>query len=446
MGPGLCPALRNIAAVRVPVKPRIAFQYFPGLFSGRPVLRINVVTDSYKRRAARTVSCFPRPAAVLVSFFNPLKFGCLILLAGFAAALPAAAANRVVAWGDIHYDLTLNWPAAASTTSIAAGDFHSVALDTSGAVTVWGDDRFNQTNLPPALSSATVLAIAAGNIHNLALMPDGTVLAWGPAPGQPGDYGQCAVPAGLQDVIAVAAGAVHSLALKRDGTVAAWGANLNGQCSIPPGLNHVTALAGGMYHSLALLEDGTVVAWGDNRQGQENVPAGLSGVVAIAASGFHSLALRNDGTVVSWGTYGLAQCSVPAGLSNVIAIATGDYHSLALRADGSLVTWGFNTAGQCDLPAGLTNVVAISARGNHSMVLIADPPAAVAAPVLSITSNGDNVVLSWPVSNTSFILQQRSDLQTGGWSDVSATPAVVNAQNLAVISAADKMFFRLRSR
>jgi alpha-tubulin suppressor-like RCC1 family protein len=407
-----------------------------------------VVIDSTEPRAARILKSLLLPGTAVSTVLTRFHLACLTLLAMLFSTGPAAAGNRVVAWGDIQYDLSLSWPAPAdSTMAIAAGDFHSLALDTTGAVSAWGDDRFNQTNLPPGLSSASVAAIAAGNIHNLALLTDGTVAAWGPPPGQSGDYGQCTVPPGLHDVLAVSAGAVHSLALRRDGTVVAWGANFNGQCSIPPGLNRVTAVAGGMYHSLALLDDGTVVAWGDNRQGQRNVPADLTGVTAIAASGFHSLALRSDGTVVSWGTYGLAQCSVPVALSNVIAIATADYHSLALQADGTVVVWGFNTAGQLDIPDGLTNVVGISARGNHNMVLVADPaPALAAAPVLSITPLGGNVLLSWPVSNTSFILQQNSALQPDGWADVPAPAAVVNAQNQMVVPATDKMFFRLRSR
>jgi alpha-tubulin suppressor-like RCC1 family protein len=147
----------------------------------------------------------------------------LVLLVGGLAcvACTAQGADRVVAWGDINYDVTMSPPPpGGGILRIAAGDFHSLALN-SGAIVAWGDDRFNQTNLPDALRSAPASGIAAGNVHNLALMQDRTVIAWGPAPGQSGDYGQCTVPAGLADVIAVAAGAAHSLALKSDGTVMA---------------------------------------------------------------------------------------------------------------------------------------------------------------------------------------------------------------------------------
>ena len=306
-----------------------------------------------------------RPSSWIISLV-------LILVQGHSWARPAAQmVHRVTAWGDLNYAVTLNnVPASQQNVlaQIAAGDFHSLALQNDGSIAAWGDDSFGQVDLPNAIRLQPVIQVAAGNIHSLALLADGTVTAWGPAPGQYGDYGQCTVPPGLGQVAQIAAGAVHSLALRTDGSLSAWGSNLYGQCNAPSSSDMV-AVAGGMYHSVALRPDGTVVVWGDFRHAQTAVPPGLTNVVAIAAGGFHTLALRSDGTVLTWGTYGLAQCSPPIGLSNVVAIATGDYHSLALKTDGTVVAWGFNTAGQCNVPTGLTNVEAIAARGNHSMVL-----------------------------------------------------------------------------
>jgi Regulator of chromosome condensation (RCC1) repeat len=310
---------------------------------------------------------------------------CLALLQGamFGDVASIRAANRIIAWGDVNYDVvasnSTSGPHGPPVAQISAGNFHSVALSGEGNVLIWGDNRFGQTTMPGILQNCRTAEIAAGNVHTLALTHEGAVVGWGPGLGEPGDYGQCAVPSHLGPVSAIAAGAVHSLALTSSGTVCAWGLNMNGQCDVPAGLSNVVSIAGGMYHSLALRADGTVAAWGDNRQGQTNVPEGLHGVIAIAAGGYHNVALRNDGTVVTWGTYGLAQMGIPTNLSNVVAIATGDYHSLALKRDGRVVVWGFNTVGQCNPPAGLANVVAVAARGGHSMVLVYDntlPPTA----------------------------------------------------------------------
>jgi hypothetical protein len=259
--------------------------------------------------------------------------------------LPSAgqAAERLIAWGDINYELQLApGPQPRKADDIAAGDFHSVLLNNDGSVSAWGDDRFGQINVPQTvLRKGSTAAVAAGNVHSLALTRQKTVISWGPTGGRVGDFGQCYVPSGLNRVVAVAAGAVHSLALKEDGTVVAWGANFNGQCKIPLGVRGVVAIAGGMYHSVALKSDGTVVAWGDNR---------------------------------------FAQIPVPDDLTGVIAIATGDHHSLALKSDGTIVAWGFNDAGQLNVPAGLQRVIGIDARGSHSMVLVESKPVVRSAP------------------------------------------------------------------
>src|SRR5204863_545492 len=143
--------------------------------------------------------------------------------------------SRVIAWGDLNYDLSLkNNPQSAqphALAQIAAGDFHSLALKNDGSIVAWGDDSFGQINLPTAIQTQPAIQIAAGNIHSLALLNNGTVIGWGPAPGQFGDYGQCTVPSGLGQVTEIAAGAVHSLALRGDGTLLAWGADFNGQCN-----------------------------------------------------------------------------------------------------------------------------------------------------------------------------------------------------------------------
>src|SRR5207248_2471150 len=97
--------------------------------------------------------------------------------------------------------------------------------------------------------------IAAGYAHALGVKTDGTVIAWGCADF---DHGQCNV-SGQSGVTDVSAGIHHSLILKRDGTVVALGCGiLNGfgdfgQCAVPAGLSGVSAVAAGLTDSLALI-------------------------------------------------------------------------------------------------------------------------------------------------------------------------------------------------
>src|SRR6516225_9718477 len=82
----------------------------------------------------------------------PMSLG----LAFLAAASPALAANRIIAWGDINYDVgACNNNTSSShgppVAQISAGNFHSVALGGDGSVLVWGDNRFGQTSVPQLL-------------------------------------------------------------------------------------------------------------------------------------------------------------------------------------------------------------------------------------------------------------------------------------------------------
>ena len=245
-----------------------------------------------------------------------------------AANRPYLGISMVVAWGENGAGQTAVSAGIVNVVTMAAGQRHSLGLNSDGTLVGWGSSNYGESTVPAGLTSVT--AIAAGDWHSLALKSNGTVVAWGNS----GD-GRTTVPAGLSEITAIAGGGLHSLALKSNGTVVAWGNNGYGQTTIPPGLTAVTAIAAGEHHSLALKSDGTVVAWGNNGYGQVTVPAGLTRVTAIASGYRHSLALKNDGTVVGWGG-----TTVPAGLGGVTAIAGGYQHSLALKSDGTVVGWG----------------------------------------------------------------------------------------------------------
>jgi hypothetical protein len=327
-----------------------------------------------------------------------------------AGALAIASTNAsVTSWGDNVNGQRNLPPNLKNVIALAAGYYHSLALNGNGTVDAWGAGTtnnpsdgtdFGQSIPPPGLTNA--VAIGAGAYHSVALKRDGTVAAWGA--GLTNDtnssyqLGQCIVPPGLSNVTAISVGGLHTLALKLDGTVVAWGVGTTndtnstyqfGQSIVPPGLGNVMAVAASLVHSLALMSNGTVIAWGAGIYGATNIPPGLSNVVAIACGGAHSLALKADGTVVAWGlgetndpsdSLDFGQSIVPAGLSNVVAIAAGIYHSLALKADGTVVAWGANTYGQTSVPAGLNNVLAIAPGcvSQHALALrrLSDAPVA----------------------------------------------------------------------
>ncbi|CAM2927583.1 Ig-like domain repeat protein [Saccharomonospora xinjiangensis] len=139
-------------------------------------------------------------------------------------------------------------PAGVTITSIAAGAGHSLALDSTGAVWAWGynvagqlgDGTYNDSTVPVATqipAGVTITAIAAGNYHSLALDSTGAVWAWGyNSYGQLGDGTTVwrntpvatQIPGGVT-ITGIAGGYLHSLALDSTGGAWAWGANWAGQ-------------------------------------------------------------------------------------------------------------------------------------------------------------------------------------------------------------------------
>src|SRR5262245_15124481 len=65
----------------------------------------------------------------------------LMFTACYCSARPAGqVVHRVIAWGDLNYALTLNNVAPGQQNvlaQIAAGDFHSLALQNDGSVLAW---------------------------------------------------------------------------------------------------------------------------------------------------------------------------------------------------------------------------------------------------------------------------------------------------------------------
>ena len=170
----------------------------------------------------------------------------------------------------------------SGVTAISAGFEHSLALRANGSVSGWGanhsgqlgDSTTTQRLTPVKVQitqpTGTIVNIAAGGFHSLALEQNGSTWAWGG-----NGYGQLGNgnttdstvpvrPANVFEVTAIAAGFGHTLVLKRDGGVWAWGGNgyggqLGDNTTIDrhtlvqvKGLPFISGIAAGTFHSLAM--------------------------------------------------------------------------------------------------------------------------------------------------------------------------------------------------
>jgi alpha-tubulin suppressor-like RCC1 family protein len=336
---------------------------------------------------------------------------------------------------------------ADGTTKTSSADEFTYKL-AKGAL-AWGENGSGQlgngeeslSSLPGGVHEVSEAAtVAAGEYHALALLENGSVRAWGrDTEGQLGNgatetsrklpvpvctvaEATCKPEHYLSEVTAVAAGQAHSLALRSAGNVVAWGSDTDGQLgngstinsSVPTevqGLPEepVIAIAAGYHHSLALLKSGKVYAWGDNEDGElgtgttENstkaVPVqGLpEEATAISAGADHSLAVLKSGKVMAWGENAYGELGdgesgestdkhTPVEvkeLSEVSSVSAGYEDSAALLRSGKVKDWGMNLAGELgngtalgkNVPtevSSLSGVTALSAGGFHDLALLSN--------------------------------------------------------------------------
>ena len=169
-----------------------------------------------------------------------------------------------------------------------------------------------------------VVALAAGYYHSLALQGDGTVVAWGY-----NNFGQTNVPNGLTNVVVLAAGSYHNLALLGDGRMVTWGSSSFGQTNSPARLTNAVAVAGGSYHSLALESDGSPAI--SVQPFSQTVSANTTVRLQALAAGLQPLGYQwqYGGTNIPGATNALLT------LTNVQSDAAGAY---ALRVSNSMGT------------------------------------------------------------------------------------------------------------
>jgi alpha-tubulin suppressor-like RCC1 family protein len=315
-----------------------------------------------------------------------------------------------------------------TVVAIASGRYHTLALDNTGYVHAWGLNGNGQLGIDDnadrsvpmevsrvagtsSLSDKTVVAIACGDWHTVALDSTGKVHAWGRNNnGQLGDNDteNSWVPVNVSSVVgtsslygktivAVACGAAHTVALDSTGQVHVWGNNEYGalgngstaNSSVPMAVSSygtlkgkiVIAISCGALHTVALDNMGQVHAWGYNPYGQlgnnstidSTVPVEVSRivitsslsdktVVAISCGGNHTIALDSAGMVHAWGwniqgqlgNGSTTQMNTPINVSGfgslnnkkVIAISCEGYHTVALDSTGKVHVWGFNYYGE----------------------------------------------------------------------------------------------------
>ncbi|KAL3146508.1 hypothetical protein ABBQ32_000759 [Trebouxia sp. C0010 RCD-2024] len=293
-----------------------------------------------------------------------------------------------------------------------------------GCSTVSDNYEPEEVNLPKDTAK-----VAAGHYHSLAINGDGKLWSWGRnVEGQLGhgihSQDPVATPAAVEvfadvRVKSMAASGVASFAVLTDGTVWGWGSSKRGQLGLGPGLvqalhpqrlpglEGITSVSAGWGHACALREDGQVFSWGYPQHGRlahslastcarddqaavmdrlvwEPRPAELlsdSHIKQVVCGLDHTLALSQSGIAYAFGDNSLSQLGRAGNMGvqtpditphdwiihdeesepiHFTKVAAGLGHCLGVTQKGDVVAWGWAAAGQLGLGQ--------SHQGSHTVV------------------------------------------------------------------------------
>lgn len=273
--------------------------------------------------------------------------------------------------------------------AVAAGYWHTAAVDNDGRVYTWGNNIYGQigngyssndiyVRTPYKVTNiSNIKAIEAGDYNTVALDNNGYMYAWGNnEAGQTvsGSYAPVLKPykvTSISNIQDVATSFMHIAVLDTGGDVYTWGWNSYGQLgngslggtrvSTPykiTSISNIKDVATGYEYTVALDNDGYVYAWGRNMSGQlgggssganaltpEKITS-ISDIQAITAKDEHAVALDDEGYVYEIDSSYVLTTRKITSISNIKAIAAGGDHTVALDNDGNVYTWGENRYGQ----------------------------------------------------------------------------------------------------
>ncbi len=194
-------------------------------------------------------------------------------------------------------------------TNVAIGGTHTCAVDTNGHVYCWGSNSFGQLGNNATEKSRVairvvdrggeplnnIISVAAGDFHSCALDTIGGVHCWGHnTSGQLRNASttDCYIPSPvvngtgqpISGITTITSGGGHTCAVQGNGSTFCWGNNLGGQLGdnstqdspVPvqvvgwdgQPLNRLTSITAGAYHSCAVQSTGHVSCWGNSAHGR----------------------------------------------------------------------------------------------------------------------------------------------------------------------------------
>jgi alpha-tubulin suppressor-like RCC1 family protein len=230
----------------------------------------------------------------------------------------------------------------SSVIELAAGDEHTCALTSDGAVYCWGrNDKgqlgtgllglgLDQSTPVLILGSESATAIAAGDKYTCAVLSGGGAMCWGENnEGQLGDgtkvdrNAPTSVSGLNTDLVSIDAGSTYTCASLADGSLRCWGRlNVGASLLTPQQIiaSDVRSVSVGKNHACVALTSSHAMCWGDDSRGQ----LGDGGSFADTVTPSLVTLIPND----------------------LLEIEAGDEHTCSIHDSGDAYCWGDNNNGQ----------------------------------------------------------------------------------------------------
>lgn len=288
--------------------------------------------------------------------------------------------------------------ASMNFKSIAAGEHHACAINTSDQPYCWGNNFSGQLGIgvaqgpgqfyaTPVADLTEAKAIVVGTVHTCALNMSGAALCWGSrsldALGDnhlfpPQTNGQAPSPQLVTGFIAfdqIVAGPAHNCGLAKDGSVHCWGQIRGGQLGVAGSREMVAGraplrsapvpavrgavlqqLAGGGYHACGREALGQLITAPGN-----TAPTLYHWVPADSVRCWGSTNTAQLGAVLAGsptcpGPFGCWETTAPALQGTLLkSVGAGDYHTCGAlgsgaAASGQAVCWGVDNGAQLGVP------------------------------------------------------------------------------------------------
>ena len=264
--------------------------------------------------------------------------------------------NNVYVWGSDNSDKVLTIPEKVQealdnkkVTDVAAGDRHIIVATDDNQIYGWGNNSFQQTQMPAMQESQIkqegIAKLGAGVQYSVVLTKNKNLVVWGSTLASRLNLIPSTVQGKVEDFDT---SAINMLVRKTDGSIELLGVrgaenDTNMPEELKDGSVKVADVALTSNSAAAIDEDGKLYVWGPSRSklSGDNIPKFSSPLVKIEGGDTTLTALDEEGNIYTWGVDNYGELKSPEGKFNQIYASYFNQYAVN-DEDSKIETWGLN--------------------------------------------------------------------------------------------------------